>query len=137
MSNSDLKPALFQTRQVRATMVVDLKYHRIRIHKSTIHLLGDPEYIQILINPNSSVIALLPSVEEDYLAHKIQQGNVSDKQSCEFYSKSLVETMSKLCKQWKADGSYRMDGQKVSFQNLILFPLSSSCPMRMQEDCNG
>lgn len=118
-------------------MVVDLKYHRIRIHKSTIHLLGNPEYIQILINPGRRVIALLPSVEQDYLAHKMQQGNVNYKQCCEFYSKPLVETMSKLCYQWKSDCSYRVNGQKVSFQNLILFPLSTSCPVKIQEDQNG
>ena len=27
---------------------IDMKKHRIRIHKATLHLLGDPKYIQIL-----------------------------------------------------------------------------------------
>lgn len=112
-------------------IVVDLKYNRIRIHKSTLRLLGYPEYIQMLVNPSNSIIALLPSVEQDHLAHKIHQGDLSDKQCCEFYSKTLVETMSTLCYQWKSDCSYRMDGQKVSSQNLILFPISASCPVRL------
>lgn len=32
-------------------IVIDSKSGRIRIHRNTLHLLGDPEYIQLLINP--------------------------------------------------------------------------------------
>ena len=35
---------------------VDIKKYRIRIHKATLHLLGDPPYIQLLINPSSSIV---------------------------------------------------------------------------------
>lgn len=40
------------------TMCVDLKQFRIRIYKTTLHSLGDPKYIQILVNPNDKAVAI-------------------------------------------------------------------------------
>ena len=40
------------------TMSIDMKKCRIRIHKHTLHILGDPLYIQILINTESKQIAI-------------------------------------------------------------------------------
>ena len=50
----------------------DLKKNRIRIHKLTLHMLGDPEYIQLLVNPQDSMIAIRKSVRKDYLAHRVR-----------------------------------------------------------------
>ena len=40
------------------TLSIDLKKYRIRVHKSTLHLLGDPRYIQLLINPSDQIVAI-------------------------------------------------------------------------------
>lgn len=37
---------------------IDLKKSLIRIHRNTLRLLGDPDYIQLMINPNSKMIAI-------------------------------------------------------------------------------
>lgn len=49
-------------------LCIDLKKNRIRIHKHTLHMLGDPEYIQLLVNPCTHMIAVRKSVRQDYLA---------------------------------------------------------------------
>ena len=49
----------------RATMTLDLKRNRIRIHKSTLKKLNDPKYIQFLINPEEMLIAFLRSVYKE------------------------------------------------------------------------
>lgn len=131
MDNSVLETTALQEKTSQATIVIDLKYHRIRIHRSTLQLLGNPDYIQLLVNPDSHVIALLPSNQQDYLAHKIYRKKLSDKQCFELYSKPLVETITRLCYQWQSDCSYRMDGQKISSQNIILFSLATSYPVRL------
>ena len=46
-------------------LCIDLKKNRIRIHKLTLHMLGDPEYIQLLVNPDSHMIAVKKSVRQD------------------------------------------------------------------------
>ena len=42
---------------LKPVLCIDLKKNRIRIHKLTLHMLGDPEYIQLLVNPQDSMIA--------------------------------------------------------------------------------
>ncbi|HIQ83367.1 MAG TPA: hypothetical protein IAA52_09745 [Candidatus Pullichristensenella stercorigallinarum] len=39
-------------------MTIDAKKPRLRIHKSTIHRMGDPKYIQLMIDPEGRRIAL-------------------------------------------------------------------------------
>ena len=57
---------------LKPVLCIDLKKNRIRIHKLTLHMLGDPEYIQLLVNPKSSMIAVRKSVRRDYLAHRVR-----------------------------------------------------------------
>lgn len=111
---------------MQASMVVDLKKNRIRIHKGTLHLLGNPLYIQFLVNPKKSVIALLPSQEEDYLAHKIHWKAIGDHQCCEIYSKSLIQSIHTLSESWEPQQLYRIDGQLIKEKNLILFYIQES-----------
>lgn len=39
-------------------MTIDTKKPRLRIYKATIHQMGDPKYLQLMINPDSRRIAL-------------------------------------------------------------------------------
>ena len=57
---------------LKPVLCIDLKKNRIRIHKLTLHMLGDPEYIQLLVNPQDSMIAIRKSVRKDYLAHRVR-----------------------------------------------------------------
>ena len=34
-----------------AIMTIDLKWNRFRIHKSTLNKMGNPQYVQFLVNP--------------------------------------------------------------------------------------
>ena len=47
-----------QSSSSQPILCIDLKKNRIRIHKLTLHMLGDPEYIQLLVNPDSHMIAV-------------------------------------------------------------------------------
>ena len=59
-------------------LCIDLKKNRIRIHKLTLHKLGDPEYIQLLVNPTARMIAIRCSNREDNLAHHIRSYQLTD-----------------------------------------------------------
>ena len=43
---------------IPSVILVDLKKRRIRIRKSTLHQLGDPEYIQLLVDPTDRMVAI-------------------------------------------------------------------------------
>lgn len=48
---------------------IDFKKNRIRIHRNTLRQIGNPEYIQLLVNPDQKMIGIKASCAEDKLAH--------------------------------------------------------------------
>lgn len=106
-------------------IVVDGKNSRIRIHRSTLHLLGDPEYIQLLVNPERLTIAILPS-QKLKTSNAIRKDRIAGGQSFELYSKILVRQLEGICPEWKTDGKYRLYGVCVLEGKLIQFDMSSA-----------
>lgn len=41
-----------------SVLLVDMKKDRIRIRKATLHQIGDPSYIQLLVNPKTLAVAI-------------------------------------------------------------------------------
>ncbi len=60
----------------KPAILIDLKKYRIRIHKNTLYLLGNPEYIMFLVNPSDRIIAIRCGTKSDRYAHRIT-GNQS------------------------------------------------------------
>ena len=56
--------------KLRPKITIDLKKNRIRVYRDTLHMISDPKYIQLLINPKAKKIIILGSTAYDHLAHK-------------------------------------------------------------------
>lgn len=106
-------------------IVIDGKNNRIRIHRSTLHLLGNPEYIQLLVNPEQLTLAILPS-KKLKTANAVRWDRIMASKSCELYSKILIRQLGSICPNWKADGKYRLYGVCVLDGVLIQFDMSSA-----------
>ena len=106
-------------------IVIDGKNNRIRIHRSTLHLLGNPEYIQLLVNPKRLTLAILPS-RKLKTANVIRWDRIAERKSCELYSKILIRQLGSICPNWKTDGKYRLYGTCLSDGLLIQFDMSSA-----------
>ena len=74
-------------------LLIDFKKKRLRLHKNTLTLMGNPEFIQFLVNPDKQTLIITPSDPEDKLSHRIKWSLIADGQSCDFHSKHLVETL--------------------------------------------
>ena len=83
-------------------------------------MLGDPEYIQLLVNPDTHMIAVRKSVRQDYLAHHVRACYSDIRNSYELYSRELLQTL----KQTNAEVIIR-------FQ--ILKPMLNFCSSSSQE----
>lgn len=95
------------------TIVIDLKHNLIRIHMKTLHILGDPDYVQMLINPDKRYIALKPTTEDDHLAQKIRWTTFRTETTntcCEIRSKYLVEALQEVCYELKYAHIYKVPG---------------------------
>lgn len=118
---SNDKPALF----------IDQKRGRIRIHRKTLHMLGDPAFIQLLVHPETLTIAIRPTMGADALAHRILWKKMGDKQSYELHSSNLIRKLQGMCPGWENGGSFRVFGEMLSSENIALFELKKAQPVSL------
>ena len=87
-------------------ITLDMKKNRIRLHKSTLKGLNDPEYIYILVNPHTKKIAVCKAGESDKDAIKI----MGREAYCDVYSTELMYQISSLNENITSNVSYRLYG---------------------------
>lgn len=110
----------------KPTLLLDFQNNLIRIHRTTLSLLGNPEYIQILVNPNTSLIAIKRCIKNDYRSERIRWDNLRDNnKSCEFYSKQLIKKIQNVFFNSNDTHKYRITGKYVSSENLMLFNINA------------
>lgn len=109
------------------TMSVDLKKFCIRVHKPCYRMLGEPRYIQLLVNPKDMVVAIRgveKALSHDSI-HKINEKRMLSGNSYEIYSRTFVR---KLCE--IADGidegfSYKLSGEGFPDKKTVVFYLKT------------
>lgn len=114
--NKTLKPAIS----------VNLKRPLIRIYKDTLHLIGNPDYVLLLVNPKECSLAVLPSDGSDPKAHHISKSSLINKKSFELYSTPLVKNLRNLCSDWENNKAYRIYGKATSDKTVIKFNMADA-----------
>ncbi len=109
------------------TISIDLKKYRIRLHKTTLHLLGDPDYVQLLVNPKSKVVAIkgteMPLSSDS--VHKINKRVLKSDNSVEIYSRLFILKLLEVSGIQTDDQLIRLDGEIVSSERMAVFYLNS------------
>lgn len=118
--NSSAKPVI----------VIDLAWDRIRIHKKTIHNLGNPEQIQLLINPDELIFAIRGCGKRAKSSHRIM---LVENNSYELHSRSLIRSLQTVCPQWKIGEKYRIVGELITTENMACFNMKKSQPFAEME----
>lgn len=113
----------------RPAILIDTKKHRIRIHKYTLHSIGDPDNILLLINPEERTMVIMACDRSEPRAHHILWESVKNKKSIELYSTTLVESLCTVCREWKNNSSYRIYGELIPNEGVARFQLSDSVLM--------
>lgn len=99
---------------------IDQRKMRIRIHKVTLQMLGDPTYIQILINRQKLMLAIKSCDKRSRCALRITQ---KTKDSCELYSTNLITLFYDICSKWDSVSQYRLYGKLVPSKGLVYFKM--------------
>ncbi|MBP2656598.1 MAG: hypothetical protein H6Q73_4167 [Firmicutes bacterium] len=110
----------------RPTILVDLKKCRIRIHKNTLHSIGNPDNVLLLVNPEEHTLAILCSDRSDPRAHHISWASLAKRKSFELYSSVLVKSLRNVCNDWQDNQSYRIYGEIISNEGVALFHMTES-----------
>lgn len=120
------------TSSTQAFLTIDMKQNRLRIYKSVLHQLGDPKYIQLLVNPEEMVVALrcVDVTSKGDQTHKLKMttNNCVEISSMVFIRK-LVEIAGGLDPAY----SYRLSGSVVPDKRLAVFSLKSITRIEKQE----
>ena len=109
------------------TISVDLKKYRIRFYKSMLHLLGDPPYVQLLVNPDNKCVAIRginKAVPGDQ-SEKIKPQKLMADNSYELYSMSFVKKLISVVGKLEMNCSYRLTGNIVSSHNMAVFSMDT------------
>lgn len=110
-----------------ANLTLDMKRNRIRIYRATLRALGDPAYIQFLINPEELYIAILGS--EIPLSGgtanrvKIPNSRLDGKLSVEFYSAALLDGIYSIFGVLDREYNYRLTGEIDQVNRVAYFSL--------------
>lgn len=113
----------------KPVLSIDFKKGRIRIHKKTLHLLGDPEYVQLLINPLNRTLAIKCADSKDPLAHRVTETDLTSKQCYELHSRELIRSLQSLHYNSEDKRSYRIPGYLIAKENMALFKMRDSAPL--------
>lgn len=121
MNSSSLKTPLTDL-----PLVIDTKKRRLRIYKQTLALLDNPEYIQLLVNPEKKMILLCPSTSRQASCERIKWKQLNENQCCEIYSTSFVEKLMLLSNVWDKNMSYKLTGTLLPKQKFILYHMEDA-----------
>ena len=108
-------------------MSFDLKKFRIRIHKSTIHALGDPKYLDLLVNPIKRLVAVRAhdgtTPKKD--AHRVKQHLMESDNSYEIYSQPFVTKLFQVAGNLEMNCSYRITGEIIHSEKMAVYSLDT------------
>ena len=104
---------------------LDMKKYRIRVHKAALHQIGDPEYIQFLVEPTAMIVGIAPAPPRSMSAVKISRRRLESDESIEIYSQTLVLKLYDLAG-LNIDEAYRVSGRFLAAQNILALYLRTS-----------
>lgn len=115
-------------KQAGIGLLVDLKKQRIRIRRTTIHQLGDPEYIQLLVNPEDRIVAIRAVDQETsrdqthWIGGKLRSHSGN---SLDIHSRSFMEALASLVKGLDFGNTYTLSGAILFNARMAVFPLKT------------
>ena len=110
---------------VTVTMSVDTKGYGIRIHKELFRRLGEPRYIQFLVNPDESAVAI-QTIEKEVpggQSHRIIERRMQSENSYEIYSRAFIRKLREVSPQIEDGCSYRLTGSILPGLKTAVFSL--------------
>ena len=109
----------------KITMSIDVKKHRIRIHRNTLHALNDPDRIQLLLHPAIPAILIRsPQLNEPFgQTEKVVFDKPGNSGTFQMYSMELIQRIQRRYPVLKDGMLYRLVGRYRPDLCAACFPL--------------
>lgn len=92
-------------------------------------MLGDPDFVQLLVNPQNQTIAVRCSTSKDYQAQRIKWKVIATNHCCELYSKYLIDALCDTFLHLDNNKAYAITGKLYKKERLAHFDLNKSIPL--------
>ena len=111
---------------VLASVVIDPKKNRFRIHRPTLRVLGDPSLLQLLVSPTEKMVAIRAVWQDspENEPHRIVQRRLQNEYSYEIYSQQLILKIFDIA-DVPSQHVYRLTGAAWVEGSIAVFPLST------------
>ena len=106
---------------------IDFKRSRVRLYKESLHLIGDPKYIQLMVNVDQRLVAIR-GIDRDTRgshAHKINHAKFNSEMCFEIYSQSFVSNLRSAFDGFEGDCTYRLTGTVYPNDRAVVFEVDS------------
>ena len=108
-------------------MSIDLKKFRFRVHRGTLHALGDPARVQLMFDPGKKALMLIAPSDKAVFGQ--EEKVVFDKHGhdgCfELYSMSLIQKIQGIFPDLEDQTTYGLNWKLIPSLHAVYFPLSS------------
>lgn len=108
-------------------MSIDVKKSRLRIHKESLHLIGDPPFIQLMVSVPTRQVAIrsLDRETSGDQAYRVSRSRMISEESVEIYSRPLIDKLQSEFGCFKEEATYRLTGIVLPDERAVVFPLST------------
>lgn len=112
----------------KITVLIDMRYYKIRIHKKLLHLLGDPEYIRLLINPKTKILAIkaVPYAKTGDSIHKIGKLISDPHRTVEITSCPLLKELKYINGEIEDGKTYYLYGIVIASEQMAVLSLEDA-----------
>ena len=116
-------------------MAVNLKKFRFRVHKGTLHALGDPSQVQLMFDPHKKAIMLIATSNNDFFGQeeKVVNDKPGNDGSFQLYSMSLIQKIQGIYPDLADQTTYWLYGKLIPSLHAVYFPLSSFSKIESNE----
>lgn len=120
----------------KIVMSIDLKKDRLRIHRYTLKLLGDPEFVQLLISPAQEAIIIQGRSKRETGGQEIPVtfDRPGPRGTFEIYSRELVSRIFRHFPGLDREGLTRLAGLYMEEEACVWFPVSTQHPAEEADD---
>ncbi len=108
-------------------MTIDTRKPRLRIHKATIRQMGNPKFVQLMINGKDRRIALRGYDRHisGLLEFRVDKQMVDSGAPVDWYSAGLIADLCAAFQEIKRGNSYNLTGYIVPSERAAFFDISS------------
>ena len=112
---------------IRTTLGVNVGRNIIRINRTTLRAIGNPEYVQLLVSPESRAIAVraVDRAEEDYQTFRIPRKIRGSDLPATITSQTFMNLLTATFPELSPEHSYQLSGIIVPSERITLFSMDT------------